>query len=136
MLSKKKIKIMFCMADYERGPGKRDLKIIKYYKNDYVRLNMIKSLLCVTFAYILILLLVAVYNMEYIVKSTFELPYRNIAIWVVGIYAALLAVYSFISIIVYSARYNAARKRVKKYFRYLKYLRKNYQSDESDTTEG
>lgn len=137
MLSKKKIKIMFRMADYESGRGRRDLNIIKFYKNDYVRLSMIKSLICVTFAYLLILVLVAVYNMEYIIKSTFELPYRSIAIWIVGIYIALLVIYAFISLFVYAARYNRARKRVRKYFRYLQYLRKNYQSDDDeDDTEG
>ena len=136
MLSKKKIKIMFCMADYESGQGHQDLKIVKFYKNDYIRLNMIKSLVCITFAYAFILGLVAMYNMEYIVKSTFNLPYRSIIVWGVGIYVLLLVVYAFISIVVYAIRYDAARKRVKKYFRYLQYLRKNYQSAETDTTEG
>lgn len=136
MLSKKKIKIMFCMADYERGKGRQDLNIIKFYKNDYIRLNMIRSLICVTFAYILIIALVAMYNMDYIVKSTFDLPYKSIVMWIAGIYIALLVIYAFISIVVYAVKYGRARKRVKKYFRYLQYLRKNYQADEPGTTEG
>ncbi len=136
MLSKKKIKIMFRMADYERGKGKQDLNIIKFYKNDYVRLNMIKSLICVTFAYLLIVGLVAMYNIGYIIESTFDLPYRSIVIWIAGIYIALLVIYAFISLVVYAFKYDKARKRVKQYFRYLKYLQKNYQSDEDGIVEG
>ena len=97
---------------------------------------MIKSLICITFAYILILGLIAMYNMEYIIGNTFGLPYRSIIMWAAGAYIALLIIYAFISLVVYAVRYNRARNRVRKYFRYLQYLRKNYQSDETGITEG
>ena len=51
MLSKKKIKIMFCIAEYEKGIGHKDLRIVRFYKNDYIRLSLLKSMVYVTLAY-------------------------------------------------------------------------------------
>ena len=55
MLSKKKIKIMFLMASYEKGIGKKDLDRVKFYKNDYIRLNILRTVVYVSIAYLLIL---------------------------------------------------------------------------------
>ena len=70
MLSKKKIKVMFEMASYERSLGKKDLKIIQYYKNDFIRLNILKSFICITISYLLILGLVGVYYLEFIDRKS------------------------------------------------------------------
>lgn len=135
MLSKKKIKIMFQMATYENGVGKQDLKNVRYYKNDYVRLNMLKSIVGLTVAYALIIALVAIYNLEYLIRNAVSLPYRTIGFTALGIYLLLMGMYIFISILVYSLRYETSKKRVQKYFRYLKYLRKYYQNDSDDEQE-
>ena len=131
MLSKKKIKIMFRMASYESGVGRKDLKIVKYYKTDYIRLNILKSVVCMTFEYVLILGLIVLYNFEELVKSAVTLPYYSIGIKMLGIYLLLLAFYVLVSIAVYSRQYDKARKRVQRYFRYLKYITKYYQNDGS-----
>lgn len=131
MLSKKKIKIMFRMASYESGVGKNDLKIVKYYKSDYIRLNILKSIVCMTCAYVLCLGLIVLYNFEEIVKEAVTLPYYSIGVKMLGIYMILLMFYSLVSIVVFSVKYDKARKRVQRYFRYLKYIMKYYQNDSS-----
>ena len=136
MLSKKKIKIMFCIAEYEKGIGHKDLRIVRFYKNDYIRLSLLKSMVYVTLAYVLILALIVMYNMETIISNAIALPYKDIVLWVAGVYVLLVIVYAFISVFIYSRKYNAAWIRVKRYFRYLKYLNKNYQTDDSETAEG
>lgn len=130
MLSKKKIKIMFCMADYENGHGKKDLRTVKLYKNDYVRLNLLLSIVCVTIAYVLILALICLYNYEYIISNVATIPYYSVGTMILGIYVLLIIFYSFISIYVFSKKYEVSKKRVKKYFRYMKYLNTYYQKDE------
>lgn len=132
MLSKKKIKIMFCMADYENGDGKKDLRTVKLYKNDYIRLNLLFSIVCVTIAYILILALIVLYNYEYIISNIAAIPYYSIGTMILGIYVLCIIFYSFISIYVFSKKYEASKKRVKKYFRYLKYLNTYYQKDDTE----
>ncbi len=136
MLSKKKIKIMFCMAEYEKGAGHKDLRIVRFYKNDYIRLSLLKSMVSVTLAYVIIMALIIMYNLEYIISNAIRLPYKEIVLWTVGVYVLLIIIYAFISLFVYSRKYNAAWVRVKKYYRYLRYLNKNYQMDDSETVEG
>ena len=84
----------------------------------------------------LILALIVMYNMETIISNAIVLPYKDIVLWVAGVYVLLVIVYAFISVFIYSRKYNAAWIRVKRYFRYLKYLNKNYQTDDSETAEG
>ncbi len=136
MLSKKKIKIMFHMASYENGIGRKDLQTVKFYKNDYVRYNMLKSVVCFTMAYALILSLIALYNLEYIIKNAVILDYKSLGLTTLGVYLLFVGIYMFVSIIFYSVRYEASKKRVKKYYRYLKYLRKYYQTDTKTDVEG
>ncbi|MCI8308350.1 MAG: hypothetical protein HFH14_09920 [Lachnospiraceae bacterium] len=129
MLSKKKIKIMFRMASYEQGRGKKDLNTVRFYKADYVRLNILKSIVCMTIAYALVLGLVVLYNAEYIIKNAVKLPYYSIGLKVLGIYISLVVFYIIVSLAVYASRYGHARKRVQRYFKYLKYLSKYYDND-------
>ncbi len=135
MLSKKKIKIMFRMASYEQGVGKKDLNTVRFYKADYVRLNILKSVVCMTIAYALVLGLVIFYNIEYVIKNAVKLPYDSIGIKTLGIYIFLVVFYVFISLFVYSSRYGHARKRVQRYFKYLKYLSKYYENDGEEYEE-
>lgn len=134
MLSKKKIKIMFLMASYEKGIGKKDLKIIRYYKNDYIRMNILTSVVCSTIAYLLILALLAMYNMDYFIKNAVSIDYASFGIMALCGYVILIGLYIFVTMLVCSVRYDQARKRVRKYFKYLKYLGKYYQEnvDEED----
>ena len=135
MLSKKKIKIMFQLALYEKGKGKQDLKNVHYYKNDYVRLNILKSIICMSIGYIIILVMIAMYNLEYLIKNAVNLPYKSISLTAMGVYALLLALYILITVLIYSFRYDNSRKKVQRYFKYLKYLNKYYQGDDLSEEE-
>lgn len=135
MLSKKKIKIMFRMASYEQGVGKKDLNTVRFYKADYVRLNILKSVVSMTIAYALVVGLVIYYNIEYIIKNAVKLPYHSLGIKLLGIYIFLLLFYVLVSLMVYSSRYGHARKRVQRYFKYLKYLSKYYENDGEEYEE-
>lgn len=135
MLSKKKIKIMFQLALYEKGKGKQDLKNTHYYKNDFIRLNILKSIICMSIGYIMILALVVIYNLEYMIINAVNLPYKTMAYTAFGVYILLIALYIFITILVYSLKYDKSRKEVQKYFNYLKYLNKYYQDDDVSEEE-
>jgi len=134
MLSKKRIKIIIQLALYEKDEGREDLKNVRYYKNDYVRLNILKSIISMTFGYLIILCMIAMYNLEYLITNAVTLPYKSMILTAVGVYILLMMFYVFITVILYALRYDASKKRVKKYFKYLKYLLKQYQSDNDNET--
>ena len=48
MLNNRKVRIMTQLAIYEKGEGKKDFKLSKFYKTDYARFNVLKTALMVT----------------------------------------------------------------------------------------
>ena len=130
MLNIRKTRLMTKLAIYETGKGKEDIRLSKYYKTDYVRLQILKTILSVTVGYVLILFLVAVYKSEYLIEQAVNLDYRAIGITVLVSYVVLLTIYIVGTIIGYSIKYDMSRGKLTKYFRILKVMRKIYQEEE------
>lgn len=80
MLNEKKIRKMIRLSEYENGLGSTDLRKIHYEKMDYVRLQLLKTAVCVAVAVFLVLLLLALCRMDYVMLHLFELPYRDLVL--------------------------------------------------------
>ena len=57
MLSEERIRKMIRLADYEKGIGSSDLKRTHYWRMDYVRMQILKTILAVFVAFVLGILL-------------------------------------------------------------------------------
>lgn len=135
MLNEKKIKLMTRLAKYEQGMGKNDIKVSKFYKVDYVRYNMLKTILSMTIGYVLILIMLLFYKSEYLIEKAVVLDYDKIGNSIVGIYIMLITVYICASIIWYSFSYETSKKKLVKYLKNLRELRKFYK-EESEEKQG
>ena len=133
MLNIRKTRLMTRLAIYEEGAGRQDIKLSKYYKSDYVRLQILKTILSVTVGYVLVLALVALYKSEYLIAQAVTLDYRAIGMTVLVIYVVLLTVYIVGAIIGYSIKYDLSRGKLAKYFRMLKVMRRFYREEEGET---
>lgn len=60
MVSEQKVRMMIRLAEYESHEGKQDFARTKYYKMDYIRLQILKTLVCVTCAVVLIAVIAVV----------------------------------------------------------------------------
>ncbi len=136
MLNIRKTRLMTKLAIYEQGPGKQDIRLSKYYKSDYVRLQILKTILSVTVGYLLVLTLVGLYKSEYLIAQAVNLDYRAIGMTVLVIYVVLLTVYTVGAIIGYSIKYDLSRGKLAKYFRMLKVMRRFYREEESGEAAG
>lgn len=120
MLNEDKIRIMCRCARYEKGQGKEDLTVNRYYQGDYVRLNTLKTLIGVTIGFVLCLglylVLRAEYYMENIVGMDVAAFVRNILI----AYVIVLIIFAVISILFYGWKYADSQKRVRWYYKDLK----------------
>ena len=125
MVNNSKIKLMTKLAIFEKE-HRFDLKMGKYFKGDYIKFNLIKTLLCVTGGYILCLLLVGFYNIEYFIKEAVTLDYKSLGVKILAIYAILLLVFCMINMIACNETFVNSRKRLNKYYRKLKQLGKVY----------
>ena len=130
MLNIRKTRLMTKLAIYEEGVGREDIKLSHYYKADYVRLQILKTILAVTFGYLLILALIILYKAEYLIAQAVNLDYHAIGVTVLAGYAILLTVYIAGATIGYSIKYDLSRGKLGKYFRMLKVVRKIYQEEE------
>jgi len=136
MVNNRKVRLMTRLAMYEKKEDKGDIRLSKYYTTDYVRLNVLRSIVAVTIGYALVLLLMIVYHSEYIIREAVTLNYRDIILQYAGYYIILLTVYISLCFIGYMARYRASRKKLAKYFRMLRRLRSIYREENGELPMG
>jgi ferric iron reductase protein FhuF len=133
MLNNRKIRIMTKLATYEEKEGKEDIKLSKYYKADYVRLNVLKTVMSATFGYLFLLIIIAVYSSEYLIENAVTLDYKGIFNTILGYYLIILTVMLVGALIGYSIKYDKSRKQLSQYFRMLKRLRTIYREEDEGT---
>jgi membrane protein YqaA with SNARE-associated domain len=117
------------LALYETKEGKEDIRLSKYYKTDYVRYQVIKSILCATFGYAFILLLILIYKSEYLIKNAVTLNYKTIGTYILGVYIIVAAIYGLGAMVGYAIKYDLSRKKLSRYYKLLKRLNKIYNEE-------
>lgn len=90
MLNNEKIKLMTKLAVYEQKEGREDIKLSRYYKTDFIRFQILKSIVCVTISYVIVLGVLAFYNMEYLITNAVSMNYGALITYIVAIYVLLL----------------------------------------------
>lgn len=115
MLNKEKIRIMTRAAIYEKGKGREDLKITAYGDSDYVRFNLLKTVIGATIAFILIAALFVFYKMDFFMANMMKLDLMKVGREILVVYLLFIAAYTAVSIIVYQTKYTIAKRRVRAY---------------------
>lgn len=136
MLNNRKVRLMTRLAMYEQSEGREDVRLSKYFRSDYVRLQTLKTVVSVTTGYLLVLLILVVYHSEYLIRDAVILDYRGLLVKYAGIYVALLAVYCAFGTIGYMIKYRTSRKKLAKYFRMLRRLRSIYKEENGELATG
>lgn len=129
MLNNRKVRLMTKLAIYEKEDGKEDIRLGKYYRLDYVRYQMLKTLVAVTFGYLILVFLTILYNAEYLIAEAVKLDYAAIGRTMLGIYLMLVLVFVGLAGIGYTVKYNRSRKKLAKYYQMLKRLRMIYKEE-------
>lgn len=131
MLDNNKITLMTKLAVYEEKEGKEDIRLSRYFRMDFIRFEVIKSIVSVTVAYLCILVVIALYKSEYLIQEAVKLDYKWIGSRVLGIYIILLTVYVFLTIAISAFHFDSSRKRLFQYKRKLKKLHQFYVDEEN-----
>ena len=126
MLNKEKIRLMCELAGYEKKKGSEEMKVLEYYKFDYLMRNSAFSFIRFTFCFLLCLFL-------YVFFNTTDLFYninlsgisgtvgRLVLIYIIG-----LALYLGITWIVYGIRYDQAGDDIDGFVKGLKKLDRRF----------
>ena len=115
MLNFKKIRLMTKIAVYEKKDGKEDIHLSKYYKTDYVRFQILKSIISATVAYALIIAMIVFYRLEYLIKNAITLDYKLVGTMYWVFICSYYSIWSR-SAIGYSLKYDASREKAIKVF--------------------
>lgn len=130
MVNTKKTRLMTKCAIYEKHAGKEDISMSKYFKSDYVRWNIVKTIIYVTIGYIALWGLYLLYNLNFFIEQAFMIDFKAYVFKIIGIYVTLLAIYIGICWVSYSAKYRRSRARLTKYYKLLGKINKLNEKDE------
>lgn len=127
MLNEERIKLMTKMAAYEENEGKKNMAIGSYFRGDYIELQVLKSVLSGTLAYVVLFGMYIYYDFEEFMQNIYKIDLVQFGKTVLLYYVIFVATYALISYIVYSYRYSKAKKSLKRYFYNLKQLAALYE---------
>lgn len=127
MLNEERVILMAKMASYEKHEGRECMKIGKYFRGDYIAVQVLKSVFCATIAYVLILAMVILYDFEVLMQDLYKMDLVSLAKTVLTYYGITVVVYGALSYGIYAYRYQKARKSLKLYHQNLKKLNSLYE---------
>lgn len=129
MLNEERVILMTKMASYEAGEGKKNMKIGKYFRGDYIALQILKSIFCATISFALIFALFVFYDFEVFMQDIYEMDLVGFAKTILMYYGITVVVYGAVSYVVCAYRYSKARKSLKLYYQNLKKLNSLYKEN-------
>ena len=110
MLNEDKIRLMTKAAVFEAGEGKKALAMNKYFRGDYISINLIASWISYTIAFAIGVAAWAFYHMEDLMENINTMDLPALGKHFVFLYLGLLAVYQVINYVIYHIRYQKNRK--------------------------
>ena len=132
MISEQRVKLMTRLAAYEQKEGKKNEEIGSYFRGDYISLQILKSVISATIAFVLIVALFVLYDSELFLSDIYKIDILEYVKKLIVYYFAFTGGYVLISYVVYAIRYRKAKKRLKVYFNNLKRLQILYQRERKD----
>lgn len=95
MLNEEKVILMTKMASYEENEGKKNENIGNYFRGDYVALQVVKSVICSTLTFVLIVALYIFYDFEEFMQDIYKIDLFS--------YVRSILIYYVITVIIYGA---------------------------------
>ena len=98
------------------------MSIGSYFRSDYMGLQVIKSVISSTLAYLIILGLYIYYHFETFMQDIYKMDLMQVGKSLLLYYVIFVAANGLVTYIVYSFRYSRAKRSLKRYYRHLKQL--------------
>ncbi len=127
MVNERKVRLMAQLASYESTDGKKDIAVGKYFRSDYMSMQMLKSLISGTLAFLIIVGVGICYHLETFMQEIYKIDLVEYVKQYIWQYAVFIGVYLVITYVVYAYRYYNARKNMKEYLMHLHRLENSYE---------
>ena len=126
MLNPERIILMTKMASYEEHEGKKNVAIGRYFRGDYLALQILKAILCATIAFCIGFGLFLLYDFETFMQEIYQMDLLTFGKNVLISYGIIVVAYSAVCYIICSIRYAKVKKSLKHYYQNLKKLNSLY----------
>lgn len=130
MLNEKRVKHMVKLAMYENKEGAEELKTSKFYKKDYISYNMLWSIIWMTVAYIIVLVMAVFAKVELILDSLTIKSAIQMVCCCAALYVVLLIIYIPLSRRFYRKKHARAYHHVKHFKEGLEILEEMYEEEQ------
>lgn len=115
MIDETKVRVMTRLASYEEGAGKKYLPVAKYFRGDYISLQLLRSFISGTVAYIVVFGLIAFCNFEMFLSEIYDIDLVDYARNLGKKYIIFIAIYLVATYIWAVLKYKKAKKSVRSY---------------------
>lgn len=127
MVDENRVILMTRLASYESHEGRKYLSVGKYFRGDYISLQLLKSFICGTLAFCIVAGLAVLYDVEKFMKNFYQTMDMIELVKKVGIiYLIVIGSYMLITYVIATYQYNRSRQSLKTYYGNLKKLSKYY----------
>ena len=131
-MDEKRLQKMIHLAMFEEGEGKEDIEISRFFLNDYIWIGFIKNFLLITVAYVLLLMILMMYNFEYLAQIFANMNFAPLIVGALIFYLILLGIYTAITYVRRRLRYEKAARHMKKYYSKLRSFEKYCKFEEEN----
>ncbi len=132
MVNEEKVRIMAKLAIYENGKGKQELKLAKYFKSDYIKYNVLKTIVSTAICYWLAVLLYVLINLQKLTENLTTMDYMSVLYRLLIGFVVVVLVYAIFARIFYDRQYEKARPNIVIYNHFLKKLEEYYKAGVDD----
>ena len=122
MINEERVVLMTKMAVKAEAFQKEGMRINQFYRGDYVGFEVVKAVISATVLYIVLVAAYALFRFDEILNDFYSGTGLDGLRKYLLYYFILAGVYVIVSYIVYSIRYNRARRHAREYYQLLKEL--------------
>ena len=134
MINEEKVILMTKASIYENKEKKRNLKISRYFRHDYISVQLLAGCFFGTLCFLLGAALWGACHMEYLMENIHKMDIQGLILTAAALYVVMMAVYLCILYGLYSYRYSQAGRSVGDYMQTLQKISDIYKKEDSGET--
>ncbi len=131
MVEKEKLCRMIALARFEKRNEDKAFRINNSYQQDYVAHAMIRNFILTSIAYVLLLVVIVMMNLDVWLSNLNNLNFQPLLLVLVIGYLLLLGIYSVIAYVLAKLRYMRAQNGIRQYKHGLEQLKRIYRAEDS-----
>ena len=129
-VNKERLCRMIALARFEKKNEDKALRINNSYEQDYVARAMIRNFLLTSLAYVLVVAVIAMFNMDVLLSNLSNLNLRPLIVILLISYLIMIGVFSVIAYVTARLRYGRMSTGIRQYRYELEQLRKSYRAED------